>query len=173
VRFGNVLGSSGSVVPQFERQWRRHQRLRVTSERATRYFMTVEEAVSLILHAESLRDPGEVYVLDMGEPVRILDMARQLVRQKGGAQEVDRHIDIVGLRPGEREHERLHSEAEVLEETGIPKIRNVVGLPVPDPEWANRLERLERLVDRMDETEVRAWLLRTREAENGPGSESE
>lgn len=170
VRFGNVLGSSGSVVPLFEHQWREDMCLRVTSEKATRYFMTVEEAVTLILHAESLREAGQVYVLDMGEPVRILELARQMVRLKGGGDEVDRHIQIVGLRPGEREHERLHSDSEDLGETGIPKIRRVRGLSAVEMEEA--LVRLEAFCGQGNEKELRKWLLKENGVGECPGMDS-
>ena len=173
VRFGNVLGSSGSVIPLFEKQWKRSGKLQVTHADATRYFMTIEEAVQLILHAEALGGTGEMYVLDMGEPVRILDMARQMVALKQGAGEET--IEITGLRPGERIHEQLHSESEVLKETRVPKIRRIesskevgdrrsvfVSRAGRRPErWVvgDALDELERLVEQREVDGVREWLM--------------
>ncbi len=161
VRFGNVLGSSGSVIPLFEKQWSRTGTLQVTHKDATRYFMTLEEAVLLILHAECLVDHGETYVLDMGEPVRILALARQMLAMK--RENTGKNIEITGLRPGERLHEQLHSEEEVLMETSVPKIRRIekriasAGALSPS-ETGTALENLEQLVATRDVPAVRAWL---------------
>lgn len=158
VRFGNVLGSSGSVIPLFEKQWDREGELRVTHGEATRYFMTVEEAVLLMLHAEILRGKGEVYILDMGEPVLILDLARQLLVLKGNGVEAEENIRIVGLRPGERLHERLHHPGEALEPTPVTKVRKVSGAPVPP--IGDALDQLSRFLHSRDEEGVRTLLLR-------------
>ncbi len=125
VRFGNVLGSSGSVIPTFQRQLEQGHALTVTHPDATRYFMTIAEAVSLILEAGASASSGEIYVLDMGEPVRIVDLARDLVRLSG--LDPDR-IPLVytGLRPGERLHETLFYDHETTERTiheGILRVR--------------------------------------------------
>ena len=124
VRFGNVLGSSGSVVPLFQRQLREGVPLTVTDPEMTRYFMTIPEASRLILQASLFGDPGDLFVLDMGEPVRIVDLARDLARLAGRDPE-SVPIRYIGLRPGEKLHESLFYEAESFESTAHPKVLRV------------------------------------------------
>lgn len=121
VRFGNVLGSSGSVIPLLQRQLDDHLPLTITRPDATRYFMTIAEAVSLILEAGADPSSGEVYVLDMGEPVTIMDLARDLVRLNGLDPDAVRYV-VTGLRPGERMHEKLFYADERAEPTRHPGI---------------------------------------------------
>src|SRR5664279_6297220 len=106
VRFGNVLGSTGSVVPIFQEQLENGEPLTITDAAMTRFFMTIPEAAWLILDAAALGKSGDLFVLDMGEPVRIMDLAHDLVRLAGRDPE-SQPIEIVGLRPGEKLHEEL------------------------------------------------------------------
>jgi FlaA1/EpsC-like NDP-sugar epimerase len=146
VRFGNVLGSSGSVIPIFRRQIAKGGPVTVTHPDMTRYFMTIPEAASLVVQAGAIGGQGDVFVLDMGEPVRILDLAMQMIRLSGKDPERDMDIGIVGTRPGEKLHEELWGAGETAVPTGHPKIMRVSG-PVVDATWLEEeLTELERLV---------------------------
>lgn len=125
VRFGNVLGSTGSVVPIFQDQLEKGEPLSITHPDMTRYFMTIPEASWLILDAAALGTNGDLFVLDMGEPIRIVDLARDLVRLAGRDPDTQ-PMDIVGIRPGEKLHEELFYDAERVEPTSVPKVLKAV-----------------------------------------------
>jgi FlaA1/EpsC-like NDP-sugar epimerase len=122
VRFGNVLGSSGSVVPIFRRQIALGGPVTVTDERMTRYFMTIPEAVQLVIRSGSLGEGGELYVLEMGEPVSILQLARDMIELSGLRPDRDIAVEVVGRRPGEKLHEDLFNPYERPKPTPAEKI---------------------------------------------------
>jgi FlaA1/EpsC-like NDP-sugar epimerase len=129
VRFGNVLGSQGSVIPLFQQQIRTRRCITVTHPEMTRYFMTIPEAVSLVLQAFTVGEHGDVLVLDMGQPIRILDLAKTLIRMSG-KKEDEIQITYTGMRPGEKLHEELFYDSEVRLSTPLPQVmRAQSGLP--------------------------------------------
>ena len=147
VRFGNVLDSSGSVLPLFREQIERGGPVTVTHAEVTRWFMTVPEAVRLILTAATMGEGGEVFVLDMGRPVRILDLARALIRQHGLRPEVDVPIVFTGLRPGERLFEKLFNDHERVWKTAHPRILKAVDTNGNGDGRAWRAREFRRLLD--------------------------
>ena len=139
VRFGNVLGSSGSIVPKFRRQIETGGPVTVTDPRMTRYFMTIPEAVQLVIRSGSLvESSGEVFVLEMGEPVRIVDLAEQMIRLSGLEPQKDIEIVIVGQYPGEKFHEQLFNPYERRRQTPAQKIERADRDPI-DPEWVQTI----------------------------------
>jgi FlaA1/EpsC-like NDP-sugar epimerase len=143
VRFGNVLGSNGSVVPLFYDQIRRGGPVTVTHPEIKRFFMTIREAVQLVLQASVIGTGGEVFVLDMGEQIKVTDLARNMIILAGLVPGKDLEIVFTGLRPGEKLYEELFEEREQVEPTAHPKIRRAVGAPVPIGDLREWLESLQ------------------------------
>jgi FlaA1/EpsC-like NDP-sugar epimerase len=157
VRFGNVLGSSGSVIPIFRRQIERGGPVTVTHPEMTRFFMTIPEAASLVVQAGGIGGRGQVYVLDMGKPVKILDLARQMIELSGRTED-QVPIQFIGSRAGEKLHEELWNEDEEVGPTRHPKIMRAARAPI-DGFWLDdELAQLERLVSEADQLGVVAKL---------------
>jgi FlaA1/EpsC-like NDP-sugar epimerase len=158
VRFGNVLGSSGSVIPLFRRQIARGGPVTVTHPDMERYFMTIPEAVQLIIQAGAIGESGDVFVLDMGTPVRIVDLARNMIRLSGKEPERDIAVEFIGVRAGEKLHEELWGDGEEVFPTTHPKIMRCSCRRV-DPAWLDdELAELERLLGADETVDVVARL---------------
>jgi FlaA1/EpsC-like NDP-sugar epimerase len=166
VRFGNVLGSSGSVVPVFRQQIMAGGPITITDERITRFFMTIPEAAQLVIQAAAMAESGEVFVLDMGDPVRIVDLARNMIELSGlSVRDVhnpfgDIELKFIGLRPGEKLYEELLIKDAPLE-TSHPRIRRAVENFVPLNELNVHLDELRNAILRYDASAVRQILRNT------------
>ncbi len=148
VRFGNVIGSNGSVIPLFQKQLKTG-RITVTDREVTRYFMTIEQAVSLVLLSLSEAKGGEVFVLDMGERKKILDIAEQIIRESGKEPYTDVKIDITSLRKGDKLHEKLFYDFETLHKTRFDKILRTSGSSTDGlSEAVDRLYKMALIPDR-------------------------
>ena len=164
VRFGNVLGSSGSVVPVFEKQIAAGGPITLTHQDITRYFMTIPEAAQLVIQAGAMGKGGDVFVLDMGESVRIIDLAKQMIRLSGlevkdeDHPEGDIEIQVTGLRPGEKLYEELLIGEEV-QQTGHPRIMTANEVMLSWEALSDILNRMDTACREMNQTALRQLLL--------------
>lgn len=158
VRFGNVVGSIGSVIPLFKKQIAIGGPLTVTHPEMTRYFMTIPEAAQLILQAGSMGDGSEIFILDMGTPIKIVDMARDLIKFSGFEPDQDIAIEFIGLRPGEKLYEELITEGEGIVPTSHEKIMVLKGQACDQDELNNRIDELRELAYDQDGEGIRKLL---------------
>jgi FlaA1/EpsC-like NDP-sugar epimerase len=171
VRFGNVLGSAGSVLPILRQQLENGRPLTITHPDMTRYFMTIPEAAWLILDALALGQSGDLFALDMGEPIRIMDLARDLVRLAGRDPDTQ-PMEFIGLRPGEKLHEQLFYDAERVEQTSTAKVLRAISSP-PPLGIRDDVQRLVELSSGDRETDLRLAIMALVQAEASPVVEDE
>jgi FlaA1/EpsC-like NDP-sugar epimerase len=155
VRFGNVLGSNGSVIPLFKRQIEQMGPVTITDKRIIRYFMTIPEAAQLVLQAGAMASSAEVYVLDMGQPVKILDLAEKLIRLSGYEPYTEIPIEEVGLRPGEKLFEEMLMKSEELIATSNNKIFIERQREISPEEINSKLELLKQAMDTGDNSVIK------------------
>ena len=158
VRFGNVLGSSGSVIPTFQKQIAAGGPVKVTHPDVERYFMTIPEAVGLVLQSAALGEGGEIFVLDMGKPVKIVDLARQLIELSGLKPGVDVEIQFTGLRPGEKMFEELSHDTENCVQTAHPEIMRFVCQPAAIKVIQEQLAEMNKGIDEADALQLKRLL---------------
>jgi len=157
VRFGNVLGSRGSVVPIFLQQIAAGGPVTVTHEEMTRYFMTIPEAVRLVLQASTLSSQGAIYMLEMGNPMKIVDLARKLIEASALRPDIDVKIEVIGSRPGEKIHEQLWADGADVSATEISGI-SCVNEPGVTSSFLSMILELERVARSRDDAAIREML---------------
>lgn len=155
VRFGNVLGSSGSVIPHFKRQIAEGGPVTVTHPDIKRYFMTIPEAVGLVLQTAVIGKGGSIYVLNMGDPVKIIDVAHHLICLSGLRPDIDIEIKISGLRPGEKLFEELKTEGEEFEPSGHSRISRFISTPMDYEKLEDLLEALRKISQKQSRNEIK------------------
>ena len=153
VRFGNVIGSSGSVIPTFKKQIEKGGPVTVTHPEMTRYFMSIPEASQLILQAGAIGENSQIFILDMGEPIKIKDMAFDLIRLSGFEPEVDIPVIFSGLRPGEKLYEELFSRDENIIRTSYDKLLILKNISPTKP-WKRLVKEIESLVSSANELDA-------------------
>ena len=160
VRFGNVLGSNGSVIPLFKRQIEDGGPVTITDKRIIRYFMTIPEAAQLLLQTGVMANSGEIFVLDMGKPVKILDLAESMIRLSGLVPYQDIQIKEVGLRPGEKLYEELLMKSEQMDKTANDKIFIERDAPITPEQLQEKLSALHSALAQGEEADLRALMMR-------------